>query len=52
MDHAIASGDLVELFPEYRLEPLEVHIVYPSTKYVPAKVRAFIDYLFEHKPFL
>ena len=52
VDHAIASGDLVELFPEHRLEPLEVHIVYPSTKYVPAKVRAFIDYLFEHKPLL
>lgn len=52
VDHAIASGDLVELFPEHRLEPLDVHIVYPSTKYVPAKVRAFIDYLFEHKPLL
>ncbi len=52
VDHAIESGDLVELFPEHRLEPLDVHIVYPGTKYVPAKVRAFIDYLFEHKPLL
>ncbi|GAA5094449.1 LysR family transcriptional regulator [Wohlfahrtiimonas larvae] len=52
VDHAIANGELVELFPEYRLEPLDIHIVYPSTKYVPAKVRAFIDYLFEHKPLL
>lgn len=52
VDHAIESGDLVELFPEHRLEPLDVHIVYPSTKYVPAKVRAFIDYLFEHKSLL
>lgn len=52
VDGAIETGELVELFPEYRLEPLDIHIVYPSTKYVPAKVRAFIDYLFEHKALL
>lgn len=52
VDGAIAEGRLVELFPEHRLEPLDVHIVYPGTKYIPAKVRAFIDYLFEHKPVL
>lgn len=48
VDQAIADGELVELFPESRPKPLNIHVVYPSGKYLPAKVRAFIDYLFEH----
>lgn len=52
VDADIKNGNLVEVLPEFRGKPMEIHIVYPGGKYVPAKVRAFIDYLFEQKPFL
>lgn len=48
VNESLEKDELIELFPEERPEPLDVHIVYPSGQYVPAKVRAFIDYLFEN----
>lgn len=43
----IASGRLVEILPGWRIDPSELCAVYPSRKYLPAKVRVFIDYLVE-----
>lgn len=45
VDEAIESGRVIELFPELRPEPKNIHLVYPSSRYVPAKVRLFMDYL-------
>lgn len=43
----IKSGALVALLPNYRLEPVEVHAVFPGGPRPSAKVRAFVEYLVE-----
>ncbi len=42
------TGRLIRVLEPYRSAPASVHIVYPSTRYVPAKVRAFRDHILEH----
>lgn len=42
---ALASGELVALLPDCLSRRLSVQAVYPFTRHVPAKVRAFIDHL-------
>lgn len=42
---ALRAGQLVELMPGYRIPDLGMHAVYPGNRYVPAKVRTFIDHL-------
>ena len=46
-DH-LRAGRLVAVFDEYQYEAFPVWLVYPGTRYVPAKVRMFIDYLCEN----
>ena len=41
----LASGELVELMPEYRSHELGIYAVYPTRKFVLPKVRALVDYL-------
>lgn len=41
----IAAGSLKHLLPSYRFPQQGIYAVYPGTRYVPAKVRAFIDFL-------
>jgi DNA-binding transcriptional LysR family regulator len=43
----VQSGALVAAFADYRAPVLGVHAVYPPTRHVPAKLRAFIDFLGE-----
>lgn len=49
VDEDIAAGRLVNLFPQHDVAVSEAPggawIVYPSRSYVPAKVRAFIEFL-------
>jgi DNA-binding transcriptional LysR family regulator len=40
----LESGRLVPILEEFRSDPLPVWMVYPNARYVPAKVRLFIDY--------
>ena len=40
----LASGELVELFPEWPDERYPLHALYPSARHVPAKVRALLDF--------
>jgi len=42
---ALAQGRLVILLPDHTLPPNGVFAVYPDTQHLPAKVRAFIDFL-------
>jgi DNA-binding transcriptional LysR family regulator len=44
----LSSGALVELMPEFRSLELGIYAVYPSRKHVSPKVRALIDFLFNH----
>ncbi|MDF2797324.1 MAG: LysR family transcriptional regulator [Devosia sp.] len=41
----LAVGKLVQIMPAYQYSPLDVHAVFPTSRFVPAKVRAFIDHL-------
>ena len=38
---------LVPVLPEYPLESPTLYVVYASRKYLPLKIRAFIDFVFE-----
>ncbi len=42
-----ASGELVELLPEYRSIELGVYAVYPTRTHLTPKVRALVDFLFD-----
>ena len=41
----LASGELVEILSEYKQKPLDIYVVYPNRRHLPAKVRAFIEFL-------
>ncbi|MDL2399347.1 LysR family transcriptional regulator [Rhizobium calliandrae] len=42
---AIASGELLTLFNDYIPTDRGIYAVYPHRRYLPAKVRIFVDYL-------
>jgi len=44
----LAAGTLTALLTDYRLAPIDIHVVYPSRRYMPAKLRTFIDHLVAH----
>lgn len=41
----LASGDLVEVLPDYRSMDLGIYAVYPSRKFVMPKVRVLLEFL-------
>jgi DNA-binding transcriptional LysR family regulator len=41
----IASGELISLFDDFIPKDRGIYAVYPHRRYLPAKVRAFVDYL-------
>jgi DNA-binding transcriptional LysR family regulator len=41
----LKAGRLTALLPEFKAPELAIHAVYSSARYVPLKVRLFIDYL-------
>jgi DNA-binding transcriptional LysR family regulator len=41
---AIADGRLVQLLPDCVAEELALQAIYPSSRYLPSKVRSFIDH--------
>ncbi|MDN0085695.1 LysR family transcriptional regulator [Crenobacter sp. SG2305] len=43
MTEALASGQLIQLTPEWQAEPLPVSLVYPYARFYPARLRRFID---------
>lgn len=51
IENDVAAGRLVDLFPNRRVAasnaPSNAWLVYPSRSYVPAKVRAFVDFIRE-----
>ena len=42
---ALREGRLVRLLPGYRLQDLDVHAVYPSSRHLSPKVRSFVGFL-------
>jgi len=50
----IERGTLVQLFKEYKLPPLNAYAIYPQTRHLSLRVRAFVDFLvkrFEETPY-
>jgi DNA-binding transcriptional LysR family regulator len=46
-DELIGSGDLVRILPEWASPKIPVHALYPTRKFIPAKLRVFLDALQE-----
>ncbi|MGO4398593.1 LysR family transcriptional regulator [Achromobacter sp. PAB15] len=46
-EHLIAEGRLVNLFPEWTDERYPFYAYYPSRHHMPAKTRAFLDFVIE-----
>jgi DNA-binding transcriptional LysR family regulator len=44
IEHLIASGALVELFPEWPGETFPLYIMRPSRRLAPAAVEAFLEF--------
>lgn len=44
---AIADGRLVQVLPDYALPSIGIFAVYPSRKYLSAKIRTFVDFMAE-----
>lgn len=45
---AVERGVLKPVLTDYQWYSMNIYAVYPQTRYVPAKVRAFIDFLSSH----
>lgn len=43
----LATGKMVRLLPEWRSDPLPVHVVYPQNRHLSAKVRVFVEWVSE-----
>jgi DNA-binding transcriptional LysR family regulator len=43
----IASGELVEVLPEWKHPLIPLHVVYPPNRHLSAKTRAFVDWAAE-----
>lgn len=43
----LADGRLINLFPEWADERFPLYVYYPSRHHVPAKTRAFVDFIVE-----
>jgi DNA-binding transcriptional LysR family regulator len=43
----LRAGSLVQVLPTFTPSELAIHAVFPTARYVPAKVRCFIDYVTE-----
>jgi DNA-binding transcriptional LysR family regulator len=41
----LRAGRLWSLLAEFEPEPVPIHVVYPQARHLPAKVRAFVDFL-------
>lgn len=41
----IERGQLVQLFPEFKIERQQIHAVYPHRKHMPMKVKILLDFL-------
>lgn len=55
LNEHLATGKMVRLLPDWRSDPLPVHVVYPQNRHLSAKVRVFVEWvseLFANNPHL
>lgn len=44
----LRTGQLIKLLPQYRIPEHTLYAVFPERKYLPAKVRVFLEFAMEH----
>lgn len=44
----LLAGRLLRVLPQYTLGDRQYHALYPHTRHLPGKVRAFVDFMVEH----
>ena len=44
----LRTGRLVRALEGWSMPPLRLHVIYPHTRHLSAKVRAFVDFAAEH----
>lgn len=44
---ALASGELVPLFEDWRLDPMPMYVAFPPNRHISLKLRVFIDWIAE-----
>jgi len=49
VDADLASGRLLHILPAWRLPSGGVHVVFPTTRFRPRKVSAFVELLADHE---
>lgn len=47
LTNEIETGELVELFPDFKKKEIDIYMIYPSRKHMSAKVRSFIDFVMD-----
>ena len=47
VDEALRDGRLVRVLPQWSMDEFAIFAVYPNRKFLPAKVRTFVDFLVE-----
>jgi DNA-binding transcriptional LysR family regulator len=47
---ALNKGLLIEQLSQFIVPPMDVYLVYPERRYLPAKVRCFIETILKHYP--
>ncbi|RIY33590.1 hypothetical protein CJP74_01615 [Psittacicella melopsittaci] len=50
IESELNKGKFIELLPDWELPTIGIHIVYTSRQYMPANVRALIDFLVKEAP--
>jgi DNA-binding transcriptional LysR family regulator len=48
--HEVAAGRLVPVLPGWTAGDIAIHLVYPSQRHLPARVRTFVDLVVERLP--
>ena len=43
----LAAGSMVQVLPDWSVDPIPVHIVYPQNRHLSAKVRVFVEWVSE-----
>jgi len=41
----VASGELLPVFADWRLEPMPLYVAFPPNRHVSAKLRVFIEWI-------
>jgi LysR family transcriptional regulator for bpeEF and oprC len=47
VDKHLATGRMVQVLPDWRSDPLPIHVVYPQNRHLSAKVRVFVEWVAE-----